>query len=66
MLRGALCAKESTGDTPTKTITSRFSLNWTIEHLLEAILTLQSDQITLYSSVACDRSLIYAVWRPIV
>ena len=34
-------------DNPTKTVTSRFSLNCPIEHLLEAISTLQSDQITL-------------------
>ena len=39
--------KESTGDNPTKTIISKFSLNLPIEHHLEAISTLQSDQITL-------------------
>ena len=39
--------KESTGNNPTKKITNRFSLNWPIEHLLEAISTLQSGQITL-------------------
>ena len=39
--------KESTGDNPIKKITSKFSLNLPIEHLQEAISTLQPGQITL-------------------
>ena len=39
--------KESTGNNPTKKITNRFSLNCPIEHLLEAISTLQPYQITI-------------------